>query len=172
MKKFNWRDLTEIIGHVTIVAGLVFVGLQLNQSQDIAIATQYQERAAAAVDFNGSQMQNALATAEKGAEIIAFAATEDASHELKEFVKDRSPESVGMWLYENRVFFTMIDNFHYQHASGFMEEESWDAFKRQLRKELGKESVAAYYNNFKFSMRASFEELCEEILQELRTEGE
>ena len=52
MKKFSWRDLAEIIGHVTIVAGLIFVGLQLNQSQDIAIATQYQERAAAAVEFN------------------------------------------------------------------------------------------------------------------------
>lgn len=166
MKKFNWRDLAEIIGHVTIVAGLIFVGLQLNQSQDIAIATQYQERAAAAVEYNGSQMQNERAIAEKGAEIIVFAATEDASDELKEFVNGRSPESVGMWLYENRVFFTMIDNFHYQYTSGFMEEESWDAFRRQLRKELAKESVAAYYKNFKFSMRASFEALCEEILNE------
>lgn len=170
MKKFNWRDLAEIIGHVTIVAGLIFVGLQLNQSQDIAIATQYQERAAAAVEFNGSQMHNALATAEKGAEIIAFAATDGASDELKEFVKDRSPESVGMWLYENRVFFTMIDNFHYQYASGFMEEESWDAFRRQLRKELAKESVAAYYKNFRFSSRASFEELCDEILKDIEAD--
>ena len=61
MKKLKWRDIAEIVGHVAIVASLIFVGLQLMQSQDIAIATQYQERAAAAVDYNGSQMQNALA---------------------------------------------------------------------------------------------------------------
>lgn len=167
MKKFNWRDLAEIIGHVTIVAGLIFVGLQLNQSQEIAIATQYQERAAAAVEFNGSQMHNTLAIAEKGAEIIAIAASGGASEELKEFVKNRSPESIGMWLYENRVFFTMIDNFHYQYSTGFMEEESWDAFRLQLRKELEKESIAVYYKNFSWTPRVSFQELCDEILEDI-----
>lgn len=167
MKKFNWRDLAEIVGHTTIVAGLVFVGLQLNQSQDIAIATQYQERAAAAVEFNGSQMHNTRAIAEKGTAIIAHAASGEATDEMMGFVKDRSPESVGMWFYENRVFFTMIDNFHYQYTAGFMEEESWIAFKQQLSKELAKESTTAYYKNYAFSPRASFEELCDEILQEL-----
>jgi len=167
MKKFNWRDLAEIIGHVTIVAGLIFVGLQLNQSQDIAIATQYQERAAAAVEYNGSQMYNALAIAEKGADILEFASSAEASPELKSFVKGRSLESIGMWFYENRVFFTMIDNFHYQYTSGFMEEESWDAFKRELRKEMAKESVVSYYNHYALSLRASFEALCEEILKEI-----
>ena len=147
MKRFNWRDLTEIFGIIAIVGSLIFVGLQLNQSQEIAIASQYQERAAAAVEYNGSQMQNALAIAEKGAEIIAFATSSDASDELKEFVKDRSPESVGMWFYENRVFFVMLDNFHYQYSAGFMEEESWEAFHRQLRDELSRESTAAYYQD-------------------------
>lgn len=167
MKKFHWRDLAEIIGHVTIVAGLIFVGLQLNQSQEIAIASQYQARAAAAVEYNGAQMQNTLGITEKGAEIIAFAKSDDATAELKEFVKDRSPESVGMWLHENRVFFTMIDNFHYQYVSGFMDEEAWIAFEQQLRKEMAKQSTAAYYKNVAFVPRASFGELCDEILEDI-----
>ena len=165
MKKLNWGDLAEIIGHVAIVASLIFVGLQLMQSQDIAIATQYQERAAAAVEYNGSQMQNTLAIAEKGAEILTFASSGDASPELKSFVDGRSPESVGMWFYENRVFFTMIDNFHYQYTNGFMEEESWDAFNRELRKQLAKDSVVAYYSHYALSLRASFESHCDEILK-------
>jgi len=168
MKRFNWRDFTEIFGIIAIVGSLIFVGLQLNQSQEIAIASQYQERAAAAVEYNGSQMHNARAIAEKGAEIIAFAATGEASPALKAFVEDRSPESVGMWFYENRVFFTMLDNFHYQYSAGFMEEESWNAFKQQLRKQLVKESIAAYYENYGLSLRASFEALCDQILQEVK----
>lgn len=167
MKKFNWRDLTEIIGFVAIVASLIFVGMQLMQSQEIAIAGQYQERAAAAVEYNGTQMDNTRATAEKGADIIAFAASGDASPALVDFVKDRSPESIGMWFYENRVFFTMLDNFHYQYSAGFMEEESWNAFRKELHKHLAKESIIAYYENFSFSPRVSFEELCDQILEEL-----
>ncbi len=166
MKKLNWGDLAEIVGHVAIVASLIFVGLQLMQSQDIAIATQYQERAAAAVEYNGSQMHNALAIAEKGAEILEFASSGDASPELKSFVDGRSPESIGMWFYENRVFFTMIDNFHYQYSNGFMEQESWDAFKQELRKQLVKKSVVAYYKHFALSPRGSFKELCDQILEE------
>jgi hypothetical protein len=169
MKRFSWSDLAEAIGHVAIVASLIFVGLQLMQSQDIAIASQYQDRAAAAVEYNGSQMHNARAIAEKGANIIAFAATSEASATLNDFVKDRSPESVGMWFYENRVFFTMLDNFHYQYSAGFMEEESWDAFRRELRKQLAKESIVAYYENYRLSMRASFEELCDELLGEIES---
>ena len=167
MKKLNWGDFAEIVGHVAIVASLIFVGLQLMQSQDIAIATQYQERAAAAVEYNGSQMHNALAIAEKGAEIIEYSSSGEASPELKSYVEGRSPESIGMWFYENRVFFTMIDNFHYQYSNGFMEQESWDAFKRELRKQLEKASVVAYYKDYALSLRVSFEELCEEILREV-----
>jgi len=51
MKRFNWRDLTEIVGFVAIVASLIFVGMQLMQSQEIAIASQYQERASTAVEY-------------------------------------------------------------------------------------------------------------------------
>jgi len=128
MKRFNWRDLTEIIGFIAIVGSLIFVGLQLNQSQEIAIASQYQDRASTAVEYYGSQMQS------------------------------------------EQVFFVMLDNFHYQYSAGFMEEESWEAFRRQLRDELSRESTAAYYQDYGLSLRISFEVLCDEILQEIEAD--
>ena len=167
MKRFNWRDLTEITGFVAIVASLIFVGMQLMQSQEIAIASQYQERASTAVDYFASQMQNERALAEKGADIAAAARSANASPELQEFVNDRSTESVGMWFYGNRVFFVMLDNFHYQYSAGFMEDESWEAFRRQLRDELFRESTAIYYQNYGLSLRTSFENLCDQILKDL-----
>jgi hypothetical protein len=41
-QKFN--DSVQILGMVGIIGSLVFVGLQLKQSQEIAIASQYQAR--------------------------------------------------------------------------------------------------------------------------------
>jgi hypothetical protein len=37
MNKTNWKDTAELIGIAAIVASLVFVGIQMKQSQDIAI---------------------------------------------------------------------------------------------------------------------------------------
>jgi len=38
MKPVNWRALAEVVGIAAIVASLIFVGLQLRQSQDIALS--------------------------------------------------------------------------------------------------------------------------------------
>lgn len=170
MKRFNWRDLTEIIGIVAIVASLIFVGMQLMQSQEIAIASQYQDRASTAVEYFGMQMQNQRAIEEKGAAIIEDVRAGKASPALQDFIKGRSAESIGMWFYEKRVFFVMLDNFHFQYSNGFMADEAWDAFRQQLRDELSKDSTAAYYQNFSWKLRASFEELCEQILNESAVE--
>ncbi len=37
MNKTNWKDIAELIGIAAIVASSVFVGIQMKQSQDIAI---------------------------------------------------------------------------------------------------------------------------------------
>ena len=79
MKPFNWRDTAEIIGFISIVGGLVFVGLQLRQSQEIAIASQYQERASTAVEYYSSQMQNERAIFDQGEEIAAAVSSGKAS---------------------------------------------------------------------------------------------
>jgi len=106
--------------------------------------------------------------AERGEAIIADVRSGKASPALRNYIKDRSPESIGMWFYENRVFFVMLDNFQFQYSKGFMAEESWDAFRRQLRDELSKESTVAYYHDYRFSLRASFEELCDELLEDTK----
>ena len=40
----SWKDVAELVGIIAIVASLIFVGLELRQSQQIAIAGQYQDR--------------------------------------------------------------------------------------------------------------------------------
>jgi len=170
MKKFNWRDLAEIIGFASIVGSLIFVGMQLRQSQEIAIASQYQERASTAVDYYSSQMQNELAIMDQAEEIATAVRSGIASPAIRSLIETQSPESVGMWFYRNRVFFVMLDNFHFQYSSGFMAEESWDAFHRELRDKLSNDATAAYYRDYGSNFRSSFEELCDQILQEIASE--
>jgi hypothetical protein len=38
MKKANWKDVAELIGIASIVASLIFVGLEMRQAQQIALA--------------------------------------------------------------------------------------------------------------------------------------
>lgn len=38
MKSVNWKDAAELVGMAAIVASLIFVGLQMRQTRDIALA--------------------------------------------------------------------------------------------------------------------------------------
>jgi hypothetical protein len=58
-----------------------------------------------------------------------------------------------------------------QYVAGFMEDESWDAFRQQLQDDLSRESTAAYYQDYGFKLRTSFEDLCDEILKEIKAGG-
>ena len=58
MPNKNWRDTAELFGIAAIVVSLIFVGLQMKQSQEIAIADQYQDRADAALNYYLAQFQS------------------------------------------------------------------------------------------------------------------
>jgi hypothetical protein len=170
MKRFNWRDLAEIIGFASIVGSLIFVGMQLRQSQQIAIASQYQVRATTAVEYYAAQMQIEQALVDQAEKIAAAVRSGTASPAIRTLIETQSPESVGLWFFRNRVFFVMLDNFHYQFNHGFMTEESWHAFRQDLRDELAKDTTVAFYRDYGSNARLSFEELCDQILQDIASE--
>ena len=47
MQFSKWKEIAELVGLCAIIASLIFVGLQLKQGQEIALANQYQARAEA-----------------------------------------------------------------------------------------------------------------------------
>ena len=57
MKISDWKDTAELIGIAAIVASLIFVGLQMKQSQDIAVAGQNQERQSVAFEYYAALIQ-------------------------------------------------------------------------------------------------------------------
>jgi hypothetical protein len=58
MKMTDWKTTAELTGIAAIVASLVFAGLQLKLSQDIAVAAQYHDRAALTVEYMNAQLES------------------------------------------------------------------------------------------------------------------
>ena len=75
MPSGNWKDIAELFGIGAIVASLIFVGLQMQQSQEIAVGAQYQERANAAIENYMSQIQSDQALRNRGQRLINAASS-------------------------------------------------------------------------------------------------
>ena len=60
MNSTTGKDIAELVGITAIVASLLFVGLELRQSHQIAIAAEYQERVATVIDIYNTQIQSEI----------------------------------------------------------------------------------------------------------------
>jgi len=54
MKFKEWNEIAELIGIVAIVASLIFVGLQMKQSQEIARADRFEQRIANVIEMRNT----------------------------------------------------------------------------------------------------------------------
>jgi hypothetical protein len=116
MKNVTWKTVIEAAGILAIVVSLVFVGLQLRQSQEIAIAAQYQARAQAAQSMYMSLQESG--TSLKGRKPVT---------EMTPFER-YTAENVNRWAW------TQSDNLYFQYNAGFLDEESLDGMKYRVER--------------------------------------
>lgn len=148
------RDWLEVIGLFSVVASLVFVGLQLKQSHEIAIASQYHARAELAVQNFNAQLESG--NLEQWGRIGRL-----------EVSPDFTVEDAGRFYLMGVSYLTMADNHYFQYQSGFMDEESWQTQRQMLKRVTGGSGPPAHilqYNLHEF--RPSFLELLQEISDE------
>jgi hypothetical protein len=58
MKKRNWREVAEVVGVVSVVAGLILVAWEIRQSNNIAKAQMVLDLATQANEFNSSRFKS------------------------------------------------------------------------------------------------------------------
>jgi len=58
MKNKNWRDVAEVVGMISIVAGLILVALEVRQANNIAKVQMVMDIAAQANEFNSATYGN------------------------------------------------------------------------------------------------------------------
>ena len=170
MKKYDWKVAAELIGIAAIVASLAFVGLQLRQSQEIAIADQYQDRADAASEFYLARMQSNHAIAMLAIDFKKEIDSGTASGAVRAAFEAEGPELLATRYLFYRANITFFDNYHFQYEQGFLTEEAWRAFRVRLKGLLSREVFAAFYSDERSDFRLTFQDVCDKILAELKNE--
>lgn len=114
MKFADLKEVAEIVGIAAIVASLLFVGLQLKQSHEIALATQFQARAEATQNLHLAGIE---------ADWLPVRPLRDRiSGEMS--ARDIN---VFLWLW------IQYDNHYYQYQAGYLDESAWQAQLRNVR---------------------------------------
>ena len=114
MRKIEMHDLIQLLGMVGIIGSLIFVGLEMKQSQMIAQAGQNQERMGAAGD-----MVNTLNEVVADFQSLVF----ENKRDYKDYLSDE--EIIQRNLFHILLF--TYENDHFQYSRGLMPEDVWSA---------------------------------------------
>lgn len=159
MDSAKLNDWIQAFGIFAVVASLVFVGLQLKQSQDIALSQASQSRTSATVEILVSSAEN--------------------SHFVSSIAKRRGgagdaltvEERVAMRQYAIGILYLYEDQ-HFQYMNGFVAEERWQAAIDTLANFLSAESaipIRATYEEFPARYNDSFQMIVNDLIVDIQS---
>lgn len=167
MDSAKLNDWMQVVGIFAVVASLIFVGLQMKQSQEIAIAAQYQERANAANDLLLAFLENP--NAERGSRLLEAAIREEWPTNLAQRLAAMEPAEVDARLLEYEALMTLYDNNLFQYESGFLDEDSWLAFRSRMLGVLGDPLNRQFYERMKQAYRPGFRVVVDTAIVEIES---
>ena len=123
--------IAELIGVVAIVCSLVFVGMQMRQSNRVNVA-----------NARHSLSEHAL-------DLITFQATH--ADRIAKISRDRHLDEGDALFIENlyRMTFQLAENYHTQFQLGLIPEAHWNGFSKFIEDALRRRRAAAYWDEFK-----------------------
>jgi len=163
------HDWLEIVGLAAVVASLIFVGLQLKQSQDIAIAAQYQARHDSNADLLFSALESEPVLNVWGHNILEdILADPNVPDENKLWVQEQPLQEIAGRNVIAIATLKQYDNIYFQYQNGFLVEEMWRAMHTQLSQQLNDPQnwMRGTYEYNPDVWRESFREVVDEILSE------
>jgi len=163
------QDWFQIVGMTAVVASLIFVGLQLKQSQEIAIAAQYQARLDAASGHYEAILQSDVGLRAIGRDILVdIESDEVAPPELKAWAASQPIEELAFRAIGATIFLKSHDNVYFQYQSGFLSEEAWSALRVQLKAGLDDPRTwcRGVFEKNPGVWRESFQKLIQEMLDQ------
>ncbi len=155
MDSAKLNDWLQVLGMFALVASLIFVGLEMQQSQKIALSAAYQARA-------DSSMILRMAPLESETLQSAAAKIYVQGMGLDQLTPEERVVLRGRWNGQ----MTYLENMHYQYISGFISEEHWETNRSELRSMLGRipewrlgivENCSSFRDSFCVEIRAAAE---------------
>ncbi len=158
----SWKDIAELVGIAAIVASLIFVGLQMRQSHEIALSEAHQQRAAMTSEAFLALSENDRALAALLVAVPSYAIEVPDGIEPEEYI------AFQYWLLGMMV---TTENAHFQYQAGFLSEESWLRSRNGLKHQLRINALALPgFQVAKQHMSQSFLEEVERIEAEVAAE--
>ena len=119
MKKISLDTWIQLAGMLSVVAGLIFVGIEMRQTQRVALAAQQQQRAATLIEIIGtfSEANSPLSWLDFVSE--DFDVSEENSRALGENA------AYQLWM--------IYENDYLQYELGLMDNEIWKAKLAAMR---------------------------------------
>ncbi len=117
------NDWMQVFGVFAIVASLIFVGLEMQQAQEISMSQAYQARVTAVVEWNSAFAANQAALSARRK------AANGAADEI-------TAEEYDAWSNTLDGLFHLFDNAHYQYQKGFVSQEFWDMTHASLKSQM------------------------------------
>ncbi len=145
MSKTNWKDNAELLGIAAIVASLIFVGLQMKQSHEIALAAQYQARAETVMALQLTSM-----------EVDFVPQIPSLRNGLSEEISAKDI-NLQLWLW------IAMDNHFYQYKSGFLDEDAWQGQLRNIKEMYSLCKMRFVFEWRKNGLRSQFVEMVESL---------
>ena len=121
MKKVSLDVWIQLLGMLSVLAGLVFVGLEMRQSQRIALAAQQQERASLVTEIIGTF-----------SETISFL---DFLNENLDVSNQNNRAVAETYIYR---MWMVYENDYLQYELGLMDEDIWLAKLAAMRNVYGR----------------------------------
>lgn len=153
MKSADWKNVAEFVGISAIVASLIFVGLELRQTREIAISEAYQMRAATEV-AHASAITTVPGFMSGLAKLVEGKSVSDLTTEERIAQQFYITAQLAVW-----------ENDHFQYSQGYLSEEHWVKTYKNMLCDL----ALPLYQEFatsEWSFRESFSELVNQAIVE------
>jgi len=150
------NDWLQIVGMAGIIGSLIFVGLQLKQSQDIAVSSQYQARLDSIIAVKGNLLQS-----------------DSLAHAIRKVENGESLGQFDILVLDLAVgqIFDLWETNHFQYVNGFVSEEHWQGVSREIDMSLGKTYVSEYWASNGLTYSASFAEIIDSKFEARRDQN-
>ena len=146
MRKIPIENLIQLLGMVGIIGSLIFVGLEMQQTQRIAIAAAQEARMNANRGYIRSMQESNL----------------DAQSVFWEqnFDYDYSPQEIGYRNSMHEQWFLMENDF-YQFQTGLMDRVTWESKRGAIGRIFNRCNARDIYESRKGSSTPEFREIIE-----------
>jgi len=143
----SWLQMVGLIG---VIASLMFVGFELKQSRDIAIAQMYQDRAALDI-----QVRSYMAPSERIYDALQKSAEGKELTSQEQIAVNRAIGNILIYWETNHLLYEM----------GMLDDEHWEASLRSIDYISGIAHFDAAWNDERSSFRKSFQMVVDERLK-------